>query len=450
MSATLRENAESFESGYYLIQEMNRIAAGHIAEPIKPENYSGIWTELASSAEAIRQMVFNFYCELQATDAQVSSSKEQIGETVKLIDGLADAFQGLKNDAVQVEANIKGLNETLEHGQKSLDKTGQVIQFLQQSSDEANQIMHDANDKLDALLPVINQTDGILAQIDKINNQIKILSFNAAIEAARAGSHGRGFTVVAQEMKKLSEQSYDSVKKTGRITGQIKGEIKQLVGTMSGSQKELGTVFARIYGEVEEGLQAQQRTFGEIIGDITSSKEKMERYTGQLTQQFSLWINALDSLKSSSQLFEKIEAALAASLTRVSQTIANLEGLSDESMNRMLLQLQELALEKALRNLAPSSHQAALLSFLRQQKGSVEAIYTTNREGAFIFSEPAAALANARVRPWWKEAMAGRVYKSPVYISAITRKPCLTLALPITGETGEPFGVLGVDLIVEQ
>ncbi|HWP96521.1 MAG TPA: methyl-accepting chemotaxis protein [Syntrophomonadaceae bacterium] len=444
----LEEDSKTFEQADLLLEAMNQIAAGQIGDPVKMENFSGIWLKLAASTEAIRQLVFNFYCELQVTDAQVASSKEQIGETMKMVDGLALAFHDLKSDAAQMERDTQGLNDTLNSGQSTIEKTGAVIEFVQASSDEISRIMHDANDRLDALIPVIGQTDNILAQIDQINNHIKMLSFNAAIEAARAGTHGSGFTVVAQEMKRLSEQSYDSVKKTGKITGQMKREIEQLVTTMNGSQEQVHATFTKVYREVKGNLQAQQHTVSEIIGDIADNKEKIERYTQQLNRQFSLWVDALDSLKTSSRLFEKIEEALTTTLAKVAPNGAVIREVSDDSLSWILEQLQELVHHEAIRDLNPFRHKEVLSSFFNQRNSTVEAIYTTNAEGSFLFSEPAAGLANARVRPWWQEAMAGKIYKSPIYISAITRKPCLTIALPIPGRNGGESGVLGVDLTV--
>lgn len=448
MTMGLEEDRTTLEQADLLLQAMNQIAAGQIGESINMEGFSGIWSKLAASMEAIRRLVFNFYCELQVTDAQVASSKEQIGETVKLVDGLTMAFHDLRNDAAQMEKNIQGLNETLNSGKSAIEDTGGVIDFLQTSSDEIDRIMHDANGRLDALIPVIGQTDNILAQIDNINNHIKMLSFNAAIEAARAGVHGRGFTVVAQEMKRLSEQSYDSVRETGKITGQMKKEIEQMVTTMNGSQEQVHDMFSRVYKEVEGNLQAQQNTISEIINDVADNKEKIERYTQQLNRQFSLWVDALDSLKSSAQLFETIEQALTSTLAKVAQNALIMQGVSDEALTRLLGQLQKLVHQESIRDLNPFRHEEILSSFLNQLSGRVEAIYTTNAEGSFLYSEPAAGLANARVRPWWQEAMAGKIYKSPIYISAITRKPCLTIALPIPGKDGREAGVLGVDITI--
>jgi Methyl-accepting chemotaxis protein len=448
MAADMEEYRKTFEQVGLLLEAMNQIVEGNITDPIKIEKFSGFWQKLAAGTEAIRQLVFDFYCELQVTYAQVASSKQQINETVMLVNDLAAALGHLKNDAALMENDIQGLNVSLNSGQSSIEKSGAVIEMLKTSSGEINKFMCDANGRLNDLIPYIGQTDNILAQIDNINSNVKLLSFNTAIEAARAGIHGRGFNVVAQEMRRLSEQSYESVEHTGEITSQMKKEINRLVSTMNSSQEQINATFTRVYREVEDNLQAQQQTISKIISDIADNKIRIERYSCQLNQQLSLWAKALDSLKNSAVLFERIEQALTETLATVAQSGSGTRGIDDDYLSWMLEQLHELVRQEAIRNLNPFDHKEVLSSFLEQQRGTVEAIYTTNAEGDFIFSKPPAGLANARVRPWWQEAMTGRIYMSPVYISAITRKPCLTIALPIPGIDGRDSGVIGVDLII--
>lgn len=449
MAAEIEEYRKTYEQVSLLLEAMNQIIAGNITDSVKMENFSGFWLKLAAGTEAIRQLVYDFYCELQVTYAQVASSKQQINETIELVNDLAVALGDLRNDAALMEKDIQGLNDSLNSGQSTIEKSGAVVEMLKTSSGEINQIMLNANNRLDTLIPYIGQTDNILAQIDNINSNVKLLSFNTAIEAARAGIHGRGFNVVAQEMRRLSEQSYESVEKTGEITGQMKREIERLVSTMNSSQEQVNTTFTRVYREVEDNLQTQQQTVSQILNDIAGNKTRIEIYSRQLNQQLSLWAQALDSLKNSAALFERIEQALTATLATVAQSESGKKSIDDDYLSWMLEQMNELVHQEVIQHMKPVDHQVILSSFLEQQRGTIEAIYTTDAEGNFIFSKPSAGLANARVRPWWQEAITGRIYKSPLYISAITRKPCLTIALPIPGSDGRESGVLGVDLVAQ-
>jgi len=79
----------------------------------------------------------------------------------------------------------------------------------------------------------LNETDTILRFIKNVANQTKLLGLNAAIEAARAEKHGKGFTVVAQEVRKLAENSMTSADKIETIVQEIEKSMKEIAGGIS-------------------------------------------------------------------------------------------------------------------------------------------------------------------------------------------------------------------------
>jgi len=105
--------------------------------------------------------------------------------------------------------------------------------------------------------------------------------------------------------------------------------------------------------------------------------------------------------------------------------------------------LKEIMLRAAnqrdIQTMEPYSHKT-VLSELKTENTDIEAIWSNDNTGSFIYSQPPAGLANAGVREWWQKAMAGQAITSPVYISAITRQPCITVSIPIL----DGRGVIGV------
>src|SRR5699024_5611962 len=82
------------------------------------------------------------------------------------------------------------------------------------------------------------QIGEIIESVNEIAEQSKLLALNAAIEAARAGDHGRGFSVVAAEMRSLAEQSKDSTKQVRRILGEIqKATNSAVIAIEEGSKR---------------------------------------------------------------------------------------------------------------------------------------------------------------------------------------------------------------------
>jgi methyl-accepting chemotaxis protein len=104
------------------------------------------------------------------------------------------------------------------------------------------------------LLTAAKQTDEIVAFIRNVAGQTNLLGLNAAIEAARVGEAGRGFGVVAEEVRKLAEVSSDSVK---RISGSL-NEIHQAIMTLS---KEIKNIDQSVGGQtagIDEMAKASQ------------------------------------------------------------------------------------------------------------------------------------------------------------------------------------------------
>jgi hypothetical protein len=97
--------------------------------------------------------------------------------------------------------------------------------------------------------------------------------------------------------------------------------------------------------------------------------------------------------------------------------------------------------------LEPDRHRDVLGAKLVRTQG-MEAIWSNRSDGSFIFSAPEAGLLNARGREWWKRAMSGETFVSESYVSAITKRPCLTVSIPFGRPDGTVIGVLGIDIAV--
>ncbi len=97
--------------------------------------------------------------------------------------------------------------------------------------------------------------------------------------------------------------------------------------------------------------------------------------------------------------------------------------------------------------MSEDSHREILGGWLKRTAG-MEAIWSNRSDGSFVYSEPEAGLLNARGREWWKRAMEGETFVSEVYISAITKRPCMTVSMPLRRIDGTAFGVIGIDIVV--
>lgn len=116
----------------------------------------------------------------------------------------------------------------------------------------------------------INRTDDILKFINEIAASTNLLGLNAAIESARAGEHGRGFSVVAQEIRKLSSNSASSVKEIRTILNSIKFEAEQMLQQIN----ELSSL--------SENQKIATKQISSALDGLTASAEDVMKITENL------------------------------------------------------------------------------------------------------------------------------------------------------------------------
>lgn len=94
-------------------------------------------------------------------------------------------------------------------------------------------------------------------------------------------------------------------------------------------------------------------------------------------------------------------------------------------------------------------HKGILDTIILENK-TIEAIWTNDTDGTFIYSNPPAGIANASIRDWFNQAKVGEIYQSAIYTSAITGGPCITVSMPIKDDFDHIVGIIGADLKIKK
>jgi len=345
-------------------KRMSELADGNLQHELLPITHHDEIGQLMLSAnemnEKLKQTISSIHTvsetvaagseELAQSSNEVQSGTEQITVTMQELASGTETQASTAGDLAETMASFqRSIHETTQEGielkvhsshVQELTTTGKdlMIQSTQQMA-TINKIVLDSVKKVEGLNVQSAEISKLVSVIDDISNQTNLLALNAAIEAARAGEHGKGFAVVADEVRKLAEQVQFSVSDISTIVNRIQGETGNVTTALQSGYEEVKKGTAQLnqtnetFDQISEAVEEMILNINTISGNLNKVAQNSESINISVDEMASISEESAAGVEQTTATVEET----AATMEEISRSANQLAGMAEE----LNIQLQQ-------------------------------------------------------------------------------------------------------------
>lgn len=304
--------------------------------------------------------------------AQIASLADQTGVSAKRVlataGELAEMSRGTSQTAGEIAAAMEQIaqgtgtlaaeaereNQMADHIGAQMSKVAEANGVMQSAADRVLQVTGEGSEHMNSLvgktaqLNEVNRTivqnaellksktlsiHQILELMNEIAHQTNVLSINATIEAARAGDAGRGFMVVANEIRHLADRSKESIQTVAGITQEISGEVQSAVNHLKTASP--------LFDEQLDSVRKAQEVFGNVRQQMDDFIREIEGSTSSVKKLMESQLSLTESIASASSIMQETSAAteevasMSSEQHRVSAQLVKLSGTLEELSHQL-------------------------------------------------------------------------------------------------------------------
>ncbi|MBK4212923.1 HAMP domain-containing protein [Bacillus pumilus] len=250
------------------------------------DNVASASEELTASASQTSQATEHITMSIEQFSNGNEAQNEKVESSTNQLVAMNEGLQDMSQTSSEVAAVSIQSTEAASQGGRIVESTASQMKHIDTSVQEAEQVMKELEYKSKDITSILNVINGIA-------DQTNLLALNAAIEAARAGESGRGFSVVAEEVRKLAVQSADSAKEIEKLIQEIVLEIAKSqdmfkavnreVNAGLGMTEEAKESFRHIY-EAAEGMSKKLTQLNDTAIDLSSGSKLVSQAMQEMRQ----------------------------------------------------------------------------------------------------------------------------------------------------------------------
>ncbi|WP_316896439.1 methyl-accepting chemotaxis protein [Pseudodesulfovibrio indicus] len=371
------------------------------------------------------------------------------------VESTATSMEQLAGSIREVAENAETASRDAGHAHERAREGSEVVRRTVESIAEVHTITEALKKQVASLGARADSIGKVMNVISDIADQTNLLALNAAIEAARAGEAGRGFAVVADEVRKLAEKTMDATREVGGSISAIQSDVRENIKGMDSAAGKV-EVANRLAGESGAALN-------EIMEFFETTSRQVEAIAAASTQQSQVGEEINRAVSEVDEVSSRTAAAVAQTGGAITELTGQIETLS--KLYGLFMLLGEGTVQRQVESLAKApdliqgrpSQQLALLAKVVRDNPSLEMAWITDTRGIQV-TEYATAHgvvpggiggpgANWSDRDWFREPMrTGESFISNIYYSNTIEDYCLTVATPVKDREGTILSLLAVDV----
>lgn len=276
----------------------------------------------------------------EATQMQTKDVITLENQVQGLKEKMETVLSNIKNQTSSVEESSEGISEISKNMESIFSSTQKTIKISEETKNAAQKGEKSARDSFEEIKKmekIISEIILITGSISKISEQTNLLALNAAIEAARAGEAGRGFSIVAEEVRKLADMTKTSANDIGKMLNTAKDTMKQNLYLAEHSGEQL----KEIINKVEKTNEEIEKVFDAVgnqkfaVEEITSSIAEVSKNSASIEDLSIEQIEVFEQISEGINSISKQAQAISLGTEESLEIAQELSGIAD-NLNNMI------------------------------------------------------------------------------------------------------------------
>ena len=335
-----------------ILTNLRKIAQGDLRIHLSTDS-GDEFAQMADETNKMLENIRNMAKTIQKTAESVADASGTLTNTAEQsahatqsvaqsITEVAEASHGQMDSVAEAKHQVHAFTRGLSDAASAIENVADDIEHTSQKAEEGNQLVVATVDQMNAIADTVVSSSEVVAKLGErskeignivevisgISGQTNLLALNAAIEAARAGEHGHGFAVVAEEVRKLAEESQNASKQIGDLIRAIQEETEEAVTAMETgrTEAEKGRENVAATGEGFSEILSMIRRIQENAGSIKATMDDLGQRATKVDAATGEIHDAASKVASESQT---VSAATEEQAAGMEEIAASSRGLSD-------------------------------------------------------------------------------------------------------------------------